>query len=576
MGVAHNLDELKHLIGPLAVYQDYVRLTARGRRRVGLCPFHKEKTPSFSVDEENGLFYCFGCHKGGDMIAFVQEMEGVGFKEALEVLAQKAGVQLEWHPSGGGQRDSVPDRKDRLRKCLVAARDYYRGALVAAPKGSPVRAYVERRGILPSTEETLQLGFAPAGGGLMAYLRKGGFTAEEAQEAGLVLDRGRGEWGERFRNRLLFPIVDLLGRVVGFGGRALGDDEPKYLNSPESPVFQKRDVLYGFNWTKNSVREKEQVVLVEGYMDFLAVYQSGVPNVAATLGTALAEGQVRLVRRYAREAVLNFDRDAAGVAAARRAIQVLLGEGLRIRVISVPDGKDPDEFIRLAGPEAYAALVEGASPFFSFLVEQSRGVLSRRDVEGKVAFLEDVVPYLTAVADPIERQEYAKEVAGRAGLDLGLVLGKLAKAASGDRGHQEGAAAVRFSIPVLEQMLVKGLMEPAFRPKALSLLKGMPPEAVAELASAPLLRALSDEGGAQGPDQMALLAFIQNTCHEALSEQNLELAAAQVVEDHLRTRERNIQQQIRDASRKGDFGLVQILNREKMAVLEQIQSLAGH
>jgi DNA primase len=575
MGVAHNVDELKHLIGPLAVYQDYVRLTARGRRRVGLCPFHKEKTPSFSVDEDNGLFYCFGCHKGGDMIQFVQEMEGVGFKEALELLARKAGVDLEWRSPGGGQKDQGQDRRERLRKCLLAARDYYRGALVGAPKGSPVRSYVERRGILPATEETLQLGFAPAGGGLLAYLRKAAFTAEEAQEAGLVLDRGRGEWGERFKNRLLFPIVDLLGRVAGFGGRALGDDEPKYLNSPESAVFQKRDVLYGLNWTKNAVREKEQVVLVEGYMDFLSVYQAGVPNVAATLGTALAEGQVRLIRRYAREAVLNFDRDTAGVSAARRAIQVLLGEGLRIRVISVPDGKDPDEFIRLGGPEAYSRLVEGAQPFFAFLVEQSRGVLSRKDVEGKVAFVEDVIPYLAAVADPIERQEYAKEVAGRAGLDLSLVLGKLARAASGDRGTQPPQAVCRFSVPVADQMLVKGLMDPIFRPKAVALLRSIPSDGLAERASAPLWKSLSETGQAQGPEQTALLAYIQNTCHEALSELNLEWAAAQIVEDHLRGVERILQQQIRDASRKGDFGLVQILNREKMAVLEQIQALAG-
>jgi DNA primase len=214
-------------------------------------------------------------------------------------------------------------------------------------------------------------------------------------------------------------------------------------------------------------------------------------------------------------------------------------------------------------------------PFFAFLVEQSRGVLSRKDVEGKVAFVEDVIPYLAAVADPIERQEYAKEVAGRAGLDLALVLGKLAKAASGDRGPQEPQAACRFSIPVSDQILVKGLMDPALRPRALSLLKGIPPEALAERASAPLLMSLSEAGQPQGPEQMALLAYIQNTCHEAISEQNLDSAVAQIVEDHLRGLERNLQQQIRDASQKGDFGLVQILNREKMAVLDQIQALAG-
>ncbi len=573
MGIAHNLDELKHLLGPLTVYQDYVRLAQRGRRSVGLCPFHKEKTPSFSVDLENGLFYCFGCHKGGDMIQFVQEVEGVGFKEALEVLARKAGVTLELRGPAGG-RDQAPDRRERLRKLVQEAQAYYRGALAAAPAASPVRAYVLRRGILPATEEALQLGFAPAGGGLMAQLKRTGFTAEEAQEAGLVLDRGRGEWGERFRNRLLFPIVDVLGRTVGFGGRALGDDEPKYLNSPESPLFQKRDVLYGLNWTKSAVREREQVVLVEGYMDFLAVYQAGVPNVAATLGTALAEGQVRLVKRYAKAVVLNFDRDAAGVAASRRAIQILLGEGLGIRVISVPDGKDPDEFIKLNGAQAYGKLVEEAKPFFDVLVEQGKPLLVRGGVEGKMAFLEDVLPYLAAVGDPIERQEYAKDLAGRAGLDVSLVLGRLAKAAAGDKGPApvEGAP-VRGEVPVDEQLLVKGMMMPEYRDKAVALVRDLPEETLGELATASLLRGLVAGTGGQSPEETGLLAFILNSCHEVPSAEDLERAATRIMEASLRAHERRLQQQIRDASRQGDLGLVQILNREKMAVLDQMRAL---
>ena len=573
MGIAHNLDELKHLLGPLTVYQDYVRLAQRGRRSVGLCPFHKEKTPSFSVDLDNGLFYCFGCHKGGDMIQFVQEIEGVGFKEALEVLARKAGVTLELRGPAGG-RDQAPDRRERLRKLVQEAQAYYRGALAAAPAASPVRAYVQRRGILPATEEALQLGFAPAGGGLMAQLKRTGFTAEEAQEAGLVLDRGGGEWGERFRNRLLFPIVDVLGRTVGFGGRALGDDEPKYLNSPESPLFQKRDILYGLNWTKSAVREREQVVLVEGYMDFLAVYQAGVPNVAATLGTALAEGQVRLVKRYAKSVVLNFDRDAAGVAASRRAIQVLLGEGLGLRVISVPDGKDPDEFIKLNGAQAYGKLVEGAKPFFDVLVEQGKPLLVRGGVDGKMAFLDDVLPYLAAVGDPIERQEYAKDVAGRAGLDVGLVLGRLAKAAAGDKGPVpvEGAP-VRGEVPVDEQLLVKGMMMPEYRDRAVALVRELPEEILGELATASLLRGLVAGNGIRSPEETGLLAFILNSCHEVPSAEDLERAITRILEAGLRAHERRLQQQIKDASRQGDLGLVQILNREKMAILDQMRAL---
>ncbi len=278
------------------------------------------------------------------------------------------------------------------------------------------------------------------------------------------MDRGRGEWVERFRNRLIFPIVDVLGRVVGFGGRALGDEEPKYLNSPESPVFQKRDVLYGLNWTKGAVREKEQVVLVEGYMDFLAVYQAGVPERRRDPrdGPRRGSGPPRQALREGGGAQL---RPRRGGHRRRRAGH------------SGPPGRghaDPDHLgARREGPRRVhparmarrptSRLVDEAKPFFDFLVDQSKGALAKGGVEGKVAFLEDVLPYLTAVADPIERQEYAKEVSGRAGLDLGLVLGRLAKAAAGDKGSHGAPAAPRFDVPVDEQLLVKGLMAPAFR-----------------------------------------------------------------------------------------------------------------
>jgi DNA primase len=568
MGTAHTIDELKALIDPLTVYQEYVRLTRRGRRSLGLCPFHKEKTPSFSVDTENGLFYCFGCHKGGDLIQFLQEIEGCSFPEALEILARKTGVTLARRTPAKGE---APDRKERLRKLLTGASAYYRQALVSASAGSRVRAYVKARGIRPETEEALGLGYAPAGGGLLPHLRREGFSVEEAQEAGLVIEKNRGEWFERFRNRLLFPIVDLMGRTVGFGGRALGDDEPKYLNSPESPIFQKRDVLFGLNLSKAAVREKEQLLLVEGYMDYLAVTQAGVSNAAATLGTALAEGQVRILKRYAREVVLNFDQDRAGMAAVQRAIQILLGEGVRIRVLSVPDGKDPDEFIRKNGAEAYRGLVENARPFFDHVVDGAQSEAGTLDVPGKMAFLEEIVPYLSAVSDPIERQEYAKEVAGRLGMDPAPVLQRLSRGAVGDKVSHDGKRPSPFSVPVTEQILVMGIL--AYPEAAAGHLASLPPEAVQELSVAELVGCLARGGKPQGPEQTSLLAYIQNSCHELASEKDLENAVADVATSFLRKRERQIQQQIKEASQANDFGLIQILNREKMALLQQIQSL---
>lgn len=569
MTTVHSVDELKSLIDPLAVYQDYVRLTRRGKRSTGLCPFHKEKTPSFSVDADNGLFYCFGCHKGGDLIQFLQEIESCSFPEALELLARKAGVTLERR--GPRTPDQAPDRKERLRKVLACAAEFYRESLNAAGDSSPVQAYIRKRGIRPETAARLGLGYAPPTG-LMRHLSRNGFKAGEGEEAGLLLERRRGEWSERFHHRLIFPIQDIMGRTVGFGGRSLGSEEPKYYNSPESPVFQKRELLYGLNLTKGTVRSKEQIVLTEGYMDFLAVTQAGVDNAAATLGTALAEGQVRLIKRYAREVVLNFDQDAAGLAAAKRAIQLLLAEGLRIRVSVVPDGKDPDEFIKMNGAEAYKELLGRALPFFDFLVERAEGDLAQGGVPARMQFLEDLLPYLTAVADPIERQEYAKEISGRTGIEPSLILRRLARETAHVKDEPPATAPVRgASVPVAEQILVKGAM--TFPEAAGQLLSTLPEEAVKDLSVGPLMGSLIERGAPQGADQTALLALIQNSCHEAPTESDFANAVHMILGVHLKKRERKIQQKIKEASLRKDFGLIQILNREKITVLEQIQSL---
>lgn len=569
MATVRSVEELKSLIDPIAVYQDYVRLTRRGRRSLGLCPFHKEKTPSFSVDGDNGLFYCFGCHKGGDVLHFLQEMESCDFREAAEILARKAGVTMEF--GHGTPRDQAPDRKERLRSLLEAAQGSFRKALEEAPPGSQVRRYCERRGIRPETAEALGLGFARPSGDLLAHLSRMGFKADEALEAGLVVDRGGGAWAERFRNRLTFPIRDVMGRTVGFGGRALGDEEPKYLNSPESPVFQKRDVLYGLSLTKQAVRGAEQILLVEGYMDFLSAYQAGVTNVAATLGTALADGQVRLVKRYAREVVLGFDQDAAGLEAAKRAILLLLAEDLKIKVVVVPDGKDPDEFIGQHGPEAYRKLLEGAAPFFDFLVEAAERTVPSKDAAGKRAVTDRMAEYLGAVANPIERQEYAARVAGRLGIEPSLVLRSVAASQSHGKAAPVTAAAAEEAVPVAEQILLKGAL--AFPEACRKVMSGLEPALVDGLVTGRLLRAVL-EGRTEGAsDQSRLLASIQHGCHEVPTEKDMEQAAARLRIMYLRTKERQVIQQIKEASQKHDDSLIGILLRERSSLAEHIYAL---
>jgi len=571
MGTVHTIQELKNLLDPLAIYGEYVRLTRKGRRSSGLCPFHREKTPSFSVDGETGLFYCFGCHKGGDLLQFVQEAEGCSFSEALEILASRAGVTLDTGRGRGTGPQMAPDRKEILRKVLATAELFYREALKEQPAGSAVRSYLVRRGIAPAAEERFGLGFAPPAGGLMARLAKEGYRTADAVEAGLVLERDRGGSSERFRNRLLFPIRDALGRTVGFGGRALGDDEPKYLNSPETPVFQKRDVLFGLCWTKEAVRRSGTAVLVEGYMDFVTAYGSGVDNAVAGLGTALAQGQAALLSRYAREVVLCYDSDTAGREAARRSAPILLGQGLGLRVVTLPAGKDPDDCVREAGAEALRGAVAGARPFFEHLVEQAQASAVLSTVEGRVAFVDSLAEHLLAVADPLKRQEYAKEVAGRAGLDPDGVLRRVLESARGRKDETPAPVGKAPEVPVNEQMLVKGLTRcPA---EARPLVETLGVEVLGSLTVGPLLKRLLAGEGPEGPAQTAVLAFIEHSCHEAATPEAVATAVRSLRRQHLVEKQRRIRQQIAEAGQRGDLALVQVLNREMMAVATEVRGL---
>ncbi len=571
MGTIRTIEELKDAVDPLSVYRDYVRLTRKGKRSIALCPFHKERTPSFSVDGENGLFYCFGCHKGGDVIQFLQEMESCDFHEAVELLAGKGGVSFEFHRSSGAKREPKSDHKERLRALLQAASTFYAKAFSAAPPNSLVKRYCASRSILPETAEALQIGWAPSSGGLLAEMARRGFTADESLEAGLVFDRGQGRWSERFRDRLIFPIRDLMGRTVGFGGRTLGDGEPKYLNSPESDLFQKRRLLFGMDLSKGAVREKGKIVIVEGYMDFLAVYQAGIRNVAATLGTALSEDQVRLIGRYAREAVLNFDQDAAGIDAARRAIKLLLTADIGVKVLVAPESKDPDEFIGRNGPEAYRKLVEKAESFFNFLLERQQRAVARMDAEGKRTFIDGFTEYLRVVADPIERQEYAKEIAGRTGIALGLILERIEEVSPRRSGGPSVTVPAEAKLPVKEQILVKGLL--AFPESGRRLIAALPDETLAAMVTGPLLHVLLNGGLPEEPGQTSLLARIEHGCHEVPTERDLRMTVAGIGAEHLKERDREIQRQIKEATVQKDFGLIRILTREKVSLLNELQSL---
>lgn len=427
---------------------DYVALKPAGSRLKGLCPFHQEKTPSFSVDPERGLFYCFGCQAGGDLFRFAMLSEQIDFPEAVEFLARRWAVPL---PTADSPRD-------RMRRRVLEAGDvahrWFRARLVDAAEGRKAREYLERRGIGDATVEALGLGYAPDDWErLNRHLRERRFRPDEIEAAGLALRRKSGDGHyDRFRDRLIFPIRDVHGRPVAFGGRALGDGEPKYLNSPETVAYVKGEHLYGLDLARDAVRREGYAILVEGYLDLAAVRQSGLEQVVASLGTALTPAQARLLSRTTQRVVIAYDGDAAGIAAAARALDALLEQGLEVRIADLPEGLDPDDLIRERGAETFAALTREAPGWFDFLLTRERRSRDLGRPEEKVAAVNALLPRLARLG-AIERSEWAARMAEGLQLDEEIVL-------------QELRTAVRVGRPAIRQRVDTGV---ALRPLDLRL-----------------------------------------------------------------------------------------------------------
>ncbi len=340
------------------VVGEHVALKRAGKNLLGLCPFHREKTPSFSVSAEKQFFHCFGCGAGGDVVKFVQKILNITFVEAIEVLARRAGIPLPER----GKKNISPDgfSKEDIFKANLWACKYYTNLLWNTPIGEPGRKYLIGRGLTEEICKTFMLGFSsPDGRNLLEAAGKHGLSPQLLKAAGLATDNYN-SFRDLFRGRVIFPIFDPMGNIVGFGGRTLGDDQPKYLNTPETPVFQKQRNLFGLFLARDAIREKKQVVVVEGYTDCMAPFQAGVKNVVATLGTALTEQHVQTLRRYADEIVLIFDSDQAGVKAADRALNVFLAMGVDVKVAQVPSGKDPCDLVIAQGAQAFESVIAGA------------------------------------------------------------------------------------------------------------------------------------------------------------------------------------------------------------------------
>ncbi|NPV26835.1 MAG: DNA primase [Firmicutes bacterium] len=392
---------------------EYVVLRKKGKDYWGRCPFHLEDTPSFTVSPDKQLFYCFGCQTGGNAINFIQKKDGLTFWEAAAVLAERVGVELN-SKENSPTRQREYSEKQKFWRMQAAAAAFYHELLLVSPEGQVARDYLTRRGINEESIKRFQLGFSlPAWDALLRHLLNQGFSAQELAQAGLIVARGGGGgYYDRFRGRLMFPIYNYMGKIVGFGGRILESGEPKYLNSAESRFFSKGDHLYGLHMARTSIQHSQQAILVEGYLDVITAHQFGITNVVGSLGTALTETQARLLVRYSPEVILAYDTDQAGVAATMRGIEILRSQGARVKVLTLPDGKDPDEFIQKHGREAFQnALRKWTQGFFAYKLRRACERYDWGNVTGKVAVVEELLPDLAQVNSEIEQQEYIRLLA---------------------------------------------------------------------------------------------------------------------------------------------------------------------
>ena len=422
-------DQVRAAADIVEVVSQYAELKRAGVNLKACCPFHQEKTPSFNVHPGKQIFKCFGCGKGGDVIAFVREIERVDFREALEILARKYGLEVPRFQAQDKDDEEVRWRQT-LGEVLEHAAAYYKARLAHPDHGAFTRRYLAERGLKPETIETFGLGVASIEGeGLARHLSAKGYTQKALVEAGVASVRKSGEGiYDYLRDRLIFPILNARGKVIAFGGRIFQGDGPKYLNTPETPLFQKGRELYGLSRARDAMtRLGLPAVLVEGYMDVIACHQAGVNSAVASMGTSLTADQARLIRRYAPEAVFLYDADEAGIKATLRGVEVLVGANLAVRIGRMPQGEDPDSVARKGGPEALRQVVEGAVPFFDFLVEQARARFDLSSPEERVRALSLFEPVMNVIAEPLVYEGYVSKLAAELGHEEGRLRAYLEK-----------------------------------------------------------------------------------------------------------------------------------------------------
>src|SRR5690242_1445863 len=457
-------EKVKQQADIVRVVGEYVQLKKAGQNFRGLCPFHSEKTPSFNVHPVRQIYHCFGCGKGGDVFSFVMEMERCEFPEALRIVAEKCGISIPRPKERSGEERKENQQRATLVEMHREAQTFFVKQLEGTPEGKAARAYLEDRGLDKDATERFGIGYAPSGGDALLRHLKSKYNEKLLAESGLASrDQTAGRLFDRFRRRITFPIANESGKIVAFGARALGDDMPKYLNSPETPIYSKSNVLYHMDRAKEGIRRQEFAILVEGYMDAIAVARAGISNVVASCGTSLAEPQIKLLQRFTKRVIVNYDPDIAGQAATERSLALLLEQDFEVRVLALPPvgnkKADPDLFIREMGAEAYLKLLKEAPPYVDYLIARARQ-MDLSTGEGKLRAVNFLLPYVQKIPNRILRSEWATRIAQQLRLEEPVLRAALSKAATERRSQvkTQPELVARPAKPV-ERRLIRMLSE---------------------------------------------------------------------------------------------------------------------
>ena len=448
------IEEVKDRAGIVDIISEYLPLKKRGQNYIGLCPFHSEKTPSFTVSADKKIFHCFGCGESGSVITFIMKKEGIDFLDAVRTLAKRCGVTI------SDAKKDEPDARGLLFRALKVSAEYFSREFRGGA-GKAALLYLKKRGFDdPEVINRFGLGFAPERWeGLTNYMRNRSLPLETGEKAGVIIKKEKGYY-DRFRGRLIFPIMDLKGRVIGFGGRTLGSGEPKYLNSPETPVFKKGEALYGLHQAKQHIMSEGSVIVVEGYFDLLAMHNNGFKNSVATMGTALTAAHLRVLKGLAPLVYVLFDSDDAGRKAAIRSLDLFISEEMPCRAIILRNAKDPDELILKEGREAMKAAVSKAEPLMEFYLNEVRKKVDISTPEGKSRYLDDAMAYISRIRNVAERDHYAAFVAATLGIPAGSVYEALKnRQKKGPAGKALKGAVNHGSSNLTELTILKVILE---------------------------------------------------------------------------------------------------------------------